>query len=223
MASKAKHIKAAEAALGLEPIGTETQAEAELRRKWERHFAPLGLALRDEYPPEDMWFRVQASLDRADDRRTIAQTRRGIWRWRFATFGATALAAGLAAFVVMKDLQVAPQPAESGASAQYVAVVTPEGSKDALIVELDLEAGTARVRPIGVAFQTERDLQMWRIAPESAPVPVGLLQRDGSTSLPLTADPGDTIAISLEPLGGSTTGAPTGPVVYSGALIAVPE
>ena len=221
MFGKSKHIKAAETALGIEPIGAETKAENELRRKWERYFAPLGLALRDEYPPEDMWYRVQASLNRAEDRKTIAKTKRGIWRWRFATLGSAAVAAGLAAFIVTKepaDLPVTPEKTE-----QYVAVVTPEGSKDALIVELDLEAGTARVRPVGVAFQPERDLQVWRIAPESAPVSVGLILPEGETQIPLVADPGDIIAISLEPKGGSTTGAPTGPVVYSGSLIAVPE
>ena len=221
MVSKAKHIKAAETALGLEPIGAETKAESELRRKWERYFAPLGLALRDEYPPEDMWYRVQASLARADDRKTIAKGKRGLWRWRFATLACGALAAGLAAFIVtQKPEGTGVAPAKT---AQYVAVVTPEGSKDAMIVELDLDAGTARVRPVGVAFQTDRDLQLWWLAPESAPVSVGLIQPNGETQLPLAANPGDTIAISLEPKGGSTTGEPTGPVVYSGALIAVPE
>jgi len=221
MFKKAKHIKAAETALGIEPITSETKPESELRRKWERYFAPLGLALRPEYPPEDMWYRIQASLNRADDRKTIAKTKRGIWRWRVATLGSAAVAAGLAAFIVTQKPEDATVPDQT--AAQYVAVVTPEGSKDALIVELDLDAGTARVRPVGVSFEPERDLQVWRIAPERAPVPVGLLLPEGETSLPLVADPGDTIAISLEPKGGSTTGAPTGPVVYSGALVAVPE
>ncbi len=221
MFGKAKHIKAAETALGIEPIGAETTAERDLRRKWERYFAPLGLALREENPPEDLWYRVRASLDRADDRKTIKKKNRSVWRWRLATLGSAALAAGLAAFIVTNKPETAP--AEAAKAQQFVAVVTPQGSKEALIVELDIDAGTARVRPVGVAFTPETDLQVWRIAPEAAPVPVGLILTEGETKLPLVAEPGDTIAISLEPKGGSTTGAPTGPVVYSGALIAVPD
>jgi len=222
MARKSKHIKAAETALGLEPIGAETLGEAELRRRWERHLAPLGLALRDEQPPEDLWYRVQASLARADDRKTIAKAKRGVWRWRIASLFMTAIAAGLAGFIFTKSLEQPTIPSTT-TSTQYVAVVTPEGGQDVLIVELDLVAGSARVRPVGVSVERGRDLQMWRIAPDSAPQPVGLVPPDGITTLDLTADAGDTIAISLEPEGGSTTGAPTGPVVYTGSLIAVPD
>lgn len=223
MASKAKHIKAAETALGIEPIGAETKAQADLRRKWERHLAPLGLALREEHPPEDMWYRVQAALARTDDRKTITKAKRGVWRWRFASLFMTAVAAGLAGFIVTKGLDQPTDPVTSPAPLQYVAVVTPEGGQNVLIVELDLEAGMARVRPVGVSVEAGRDLQMWRIAPDSAPEPVGLVPPEGITTLDLAADAGDTIAISLEPEGGSTTGAPTGPVVYTGSLIAVPE
>jgi len=219
--AKAKHIKAAETALGVEPIGAETKKESELRRRWEGFLAPLGLALREEYPPQDMWYRIQASLDRADDRKTIKQTKRRIWRWRLATFGATAVAAGLAAFIAVKkpaSPSAVPQAAE-----QYVAIATPDGNQNALIIDFDLDAGVALVRPIGVDVEEERDLQMWRLAPESDPVSVGLLVPNDETRLPLVADLGDTIAVSLEPKGGSKTDAPSGPVVYSGKLIALSQ
>ena len=221
MASKAKHIRAAETALGLELIGAETLPEAELRRKWERHFAPLGLALREERPPEDMWYRVQAALARSDDRNTIAKAKRGVWRWRFASLFMTAVAAGLAGFIFTKSFEQPSTPAPS--TSQFVAVVTPEGDNRAMIVELDLAAGTARVRPVGVTVESGRDLQMWRVAPDSAPQSVGLVSAEGVTTFDLAANVGDTIAVSVEPIGGSTTGAPTGPVVFSGSLIAVPE
>jgi len=98
ISGKAKHIRAAETALGVEPLGTETQKESHLRRRWESFLAPLGLALPEEYPPQDMWYRIQASLDRAEDRKVIKQTKQGLSRWRLATLGASAVAAGLAAF-----------------------------------------------------------------------------------------------------------------------------
>lgn len=220
MASKAKHIKAAETALGLGPIGTETFAEAELRRKWERHFAPLGLALQDEYPPDDMWFRIQASLDRADDRKIIARTKQGIWRWRFATFGATALAAGLAAFIFVKGGEPAPT---ASPETKYVAVITPEDSKTAIIVEVDLEAGIARVRPVGVTARAGKSLQVWRAAPDGEAQSVGLLDPESVNTFDVSVEPGYAFAVSVEPEGGSPTGSPTGDVIYHGTLIAVPD
>ncbi len=59
------------------------------------------------------------------------------------------------------------------------------------------------------------------------PHSLGLLANHGGTALTLTADnrariaAGATLAVSLEPLGGSPTGLPTGPVVATGALLRV--
>lgn len=62
-----------------------------------------------------------------------------------------------------------------------------------------------------------QDYEVWVIAPDSAPVSLGLLR--GTQAL-LSADvaEGWTLAISLEPEGGSPTGAPTGPVLAAAAL-----
>ena len=220
MAGKTAHTKAAEKALGLEPIGAETHAEADLRRKWERYFAPLGLALPDVQPPDDVWYRVQAALDRAENRKAIKQMRGGLWRWRFASLFFAAATAGLAAFVISSQLDTAsPAPVQS----KYIAVVTPEDAASAVIVEVDLEAGTASIRPVGVTIPEGKALQVWTAEPEGSPRPVGLLDPDAVQVFDVSADPGDAFAVSIEPQGGSPTGAPTGEVVYHGTLIAVPD
>ena len=54
-----------------------------------------------------------------------------------------------------------------------------------------------------------------------APISLGLLQSDIPTHVALrnnTLTPDAMIAISLEPKGGSPTGQPTGPVLYSGKI-----
>lgn len=220
MAGKTAHAKAAEKALGLEPVGAETRAEAELRRQWERYFAPLGLALPEVQPPDDVWYRVQASLDRAEDQQKIKRMRGGLWRWRIASLFFAAAAAGLAAFVVSSQLRTAPT---ASTESKYVAVVTPEDATSAVIVEVDLEAGTASIRPVGVTVPEGRTLQVWTAEPEGSPRPVGLLDPDAVQVFEVSADPGDAFAVSVEPEGGSPTGAPTGEVVYHGTLIAVPD
>jgi anti-sigma-K factor RskA len=59
----------------------------------------------------------------------------------------------------------------------------------------------------------------------AAPVSLGLLPMMGEIALPLDAartailaNTG-TLAVSVEPAGGSPTGAPTGPVVYTAPLV----
>ncbi len=221
MASKSKHIQAAETALGIEPIGAETKKESELRRQWERFFAPLGLALREEYPPQDMWYRIQAALDRADDQRKIRQTKRGMKRWRLAALAASVIAAGLAAFVVIKRPEAISLSVEK--TEHYIAVATSNENEGALIVEYDPSDEMVRLRPVGLTFDDRGDFQIWHSAGESEPAPVGLLLAKSETRLPLVANIGDTIEVSLEPKDASTSKAPTGPVLYRGKLAAPQE
>ena len=61
--------------------------------------------------------------------------------------------------------------------------------------------------------------------PDGAPRSLGLIAANGATvidrkRLPASLLKGGTaaLAVSVEPPGGSTTGAPTGPVVYAGKL-----
>ena len=75
------------------------------------------------------------------------------------------------------------------------------------------------LRPNAVAAQNS--LQLWLIPAGKAPISLGLLQSDIPTNVALrnnTLPPDAMIAISLEPKGGSPTGQPTGPVLYSGKI-----
>lgn len=71
-----------------------------------------------------------------------------------------------------------------------------------------------------VAVPVGKSLELWIMAPgAAAPKSLGALPPAGRR-VPLPAMPaaGATLLVSLEPPGGSPTGAPTGPVVYSGKL-----
>jgi anti-sigma-K factor RskA len=65
--------------------------------------------------------------------------------------------------------------------------------------------------------------ELWGIAGGAAPRPLGLLppDPDRTTTLRLAQlpAPGGVLAVSLEPPGGSPTGAPTGPVLYQGKVL----
>jgi anti-sigma-K factor RskA len=70
----------------------------------------------------------------------------------------------------------------------------------------------------------DRVLQLWALPQgATAPTSLGLIPAAGEVTVTpqtLRAQPGMLIEISLEPPGGSTTGRPTGPVLFIGRLSA---
>ena len=73
---------------------------------------------------------------------------------------------------------------------------------------------------MNVAVQSDRVLELWAAAGSGAPRSLGLISGAGATVVQRASLPPGTdhLAVSLEPPGGSPTGAPTGPVLYVGRL-----
>jgi anti-sigma-K factor RskA len=61
---------------------------------------------------------------------------------------------------------------------------------------------------------------LWAVPGKGAPRSLGLISASGASVVRKNKLPVGTaaLAVSLEPPGGSTTGAPTGPVLYVGKL-----
>ena len=99
-------------------------------------------------------------------------------------------------------------------------------SADTAADAVSADGGSLVTRPLlPVDLQPGRVLELWSVPPEGAPRSLGLIRADGVTlldrrRLPATLLRGGTaaLAVSVEPPGGSPTGAPTGPVVYAGKL-----
>jgi anti-sigma-K factor RskA len=84
--------------------------------------------------------------------------------------------------------------------------------------------GSIMVKPMGsVAVVTGKDLELWALPPgASHPMPLGVLSAGGlRVAIADIVQPSTKLMVSLEPQGGSPTGQPTGPVLYSGALTRV--
>jgi len=75
-----------------------------------------------------------------------------------------------------------------------------------------------------IAFEAGRAPELWLIPAGGKPISVGMIALDKPTTL--TLDPvllarlgvGAALAVSVEPLGGSPTGQPTGAVIAKGAI-----
>ena len=196
---------------------------------WEYRFAGLAGRLEPVTPSASVWERIELALGGAVERRPgftvidggaprvdgagLAASRR---RWRAAALSFGALAAALAVFVIANLAQPSVAPGE-----RYIAAVNRGGDQPALIVRVDLATRQILVMPVAAEAPAGRSLELWYIGDDKPPRPMGLVDKSPAT-MPIpagAAGAGATFAISVEPPGGSTTGAPTGPVVYSGKLI----
>ena len=217
-------VTAAELALGLsegEERSTALRrvlAEPDFAReveRWRAHFTTLYAEYPSVEPPA--WIEQRLAGIGNDP---------GHWRW--ATGVASLLAAGLAVALVVRPADVPPPvtaPAALPASVTYAAAMAPAKADDGkpFAALFDADRGQVRV-PAGVAVPADRVAQLWRIGGDGVPHSLGLLLGAGTTELRLSAADraalaaGATLAISIEPTGGSPTARPTGPVVATGAL-----
>jgi len=175
-------------------------AFAALVTAWEDRLAPLNDAYADA-PAPDLLPQIEARLFPTPAK----PVRRPIFGWLFGALTAAAVAAG-AAFLLL------PPPA-----APVIATLGEATSPLRFEARFDGQALTI-TRVAGSAAPEGQVQEVWIIAPDAAPVSLGLMPGD-SLTVPYPEAPGGwTLAVSLEPQGGSPTGAPTGPVLAAGTI-----
>jgi anti-sigma-K factor RskA len=113
----------------------------------------------------------------------------------------------------------------------HVAVLIDKYARPMMIADLDVADGrlVLRLKIKPPRDFTDKTLEVWLVPPGGTPRSLGLLpSAEGGTTIALNlphevaqALATSELAVSLEPSGGSTTGAPTGPVLFSGAVLPV--
>jgi anti-sigma-K factor RskA len=141
--------------------------------------------------------------------------RLSFWRvFALASFGA-ALALGVA--LIAPKRQPSPQT--------IVVVLSSPDAKPALLATILRGERTMMVKTFGGApVPPGKSLELWMLPDGAAPRSLGLLPTSGVARVALPATPDvafarvPALAVSLEQAGGSTTGAPQGPVLYTGKV-----
>lgn len=136
---------------------------------------------------------------------------------------ATALAAAVALFVVSRP-GPAPLPAPVAQPHQLMVASLMMTDKSASVpAMIDMTTGEISIPHADMA-PSGKDAQLWMIGDDGVPKPMGLLSAEGMSRVKIPPEQrrqlaaGVTIAVSVEPIGGSPTGKPTGPVVAAGKL-----
>jgi anti-sigma-K factor RskA len=208
--AEADEALAGEYVLGMLTLSERTAAAA--RAKTDPDFAARIAAwetrlegLNDDFAPArapDLMPAIEARLFPAPLRA------RRVWTGWLAG-AATALALCALALVMLVP---APGPPP------LTAILTPEG--EGFVYEARFADDRLQVRrTAGTAAPAGQVHELWIIAPGAAPVSLGLLAEAGVDLAYPRPPAGWTLAVSLEPAGGSPTGAPTGPVLAAVELV----
>ena len=216
-------VLAAEYALGVLTGADRAAAEARIVRErafaamvaaWEERLAPWAAAIDEVAPPPQVWTRIAEALPQPAERRSLWESL-AFWR----TFAlASALASACLAVVIYLGAARPGQP--------LVAAIEAAGQRS-FVATVDVGRGTIAVVPAAFTADATRVPELWLIPAGGKPLPVGLLSGDKTVVIAIPAGlaaqtaSGATLAVSLEPPGGSPTGAPTGPVIGAGKLTAL--
>ena len=193
--------------------------------RWRGRLAPLGAEVESVEPPRALWARIDAAIgDPSPTKSNVVFLRRSRNAWRGATAAMTALAATLAGVLVVQPRGQAPV-VQQAAGTPMVAMLSDEQKQ--MKVMASWNPGSRQL-VLAVASDMPADPshahELWVIPAGGKPRSLGTMGAARQSHMRLAdaiatlMENGATVAISVEPPGGSPTGAPTGPVIASGAL-----
>jgi anti-sigma-K factor RskA len=138
-------------------------------------------------------------------------------------------APGALPFLTKPEVQVVargPATAAKPEGSRLIAALQQGPIGPAFLVTVDVPSRTLTVRRLSTAAPSGRSYELWLIAKQFAtPRSLGVVGNDEFTQRPLPANldiatlRDASYAVSLEPQNGSPSGAPTGPVLFTGKLV----
>jgi len=191
---------------------------------WELRLGPLAEVVTPVTPSPNLYSKIRAQIGLSQHvvslRAREQMLSKRVARWRSAALGMSALAASLVGVVGWQRAVTPDVPT------QYVAVLQTGDKTPAFLLTVDTETNMFVISAVNAPKPPGKEYEVWLVHDEM-PKPKSLgCFRDGQMDVRPMAKGKEhdmfmdaTFAVSLEPEGGSPTGAPTGPVVFSGKLV----
>ncbi len=217
-------LVAAEYVLGVLPIDErrdvarriETDKDfARLVARWQDHFDPLN----DQFEPVSAPYHIKDQVDHRLFGTEAPPLQMPLWNsvifWRGLAFAALALA--LIGFG--RDIIQRPTP-----PIQFVASMAADGSPVRTMAIFDNQTRKLKVTVVAGDMPQDHSLELWLIAGNESPLSLGIMKSPQVTEFtlpqPVAAklQNGTTLALTVEPVGGSPSGAPTGAIVAAGTV-----
>ena len=186
-------------------------------------------ALLEEVPPseprEDVWRAIEDRVRaRGAKNDNVWVTRRQLNIWRGVAAAASALAASLAIVMLTQPQQLTP-PATVHAPAPMIAMLGDEQKGGLMVASWNPADSSLKVAAAAeIPADPSHSHELWVIPVDGTPRSLGTISAQAKVQMRVEPNlsrelkEGSTLAVSVEPVGGSPTGLPTGPVVASGKL-----
>jgi anti-sigma-K factor RskA len=207
-------VLAGEARLAAEARAAADPVFAAMVDDWHARLGDLAADATPVPPPSHAWDRIERRLFETPRRSGRLWDSLGFWRWLAA--GTGALAAACIALAVVVTLP--------GGEPPLVASLQSAAQGPVFLAHVDAATGKLVVHVLEPQRDATHVTELWVIAGDGVPRSLGVLNRQGETTIAVPAGlraattTGATLAVSLEPQGGSPTGKPTGPVIASGRI-----
>lgn len=190
---------------------------AAVAREWERCLAQLASAVPAVNPPPRVWTGIATRLGLEGVRGV------GLAWWQRLGFWRGFAIASFAAALALSGITLMQPPAAPGEA--LVAVLAGPDAKPVMVATAALDQPVLTLKAVAeVAPGPGRTFELWALPAGGAPRSLGVIAPSGVVKVRLSG-PSSTalarvpaLAVSLEPAGGSPTGQPTGPVLYSGKI-----
>lgn len=190
-------------------------------RDWEDRLMPLTTVVGPVEPSPALWPRIEARIHGTAV--SASTTTRDAWWQRLAFWrGFSAIAA--VATVALAVALATPGPAQPPIIVVLSASPTPGAAGEApgsIVASISGDGRAMVTKPIvNVSMRADRSLELWSLPAQGAPRSLGLIAADKASVVQRgrVLDGTAGFAVTLEPTGGSPSGAPTGPILYSGKL-----
>ena len=206
---------------------TRSEAAAVAVALWQRRLAPLTSDIEPVSPPTRLWQRIRHVLQFDAP---MQASRLPFWEnlrlWHWIGIGASAIAVASITLMVTTPRR---EPHTVVGTTVMVSSIKQSNGVAGWTATMDLERKQIVVVPATPdATPQGHSTELWLIPEGQKPISVGVFTSNATTTLPLSPTllsqlaSTATLAVSIEPIGGSPTGQPTGPVIGQGAISGAP-